>query len=94
MTPEQEERRGEDARRILDEAIYKESWTAVRENIVAKLEQRDLKPDDREHLNHLLVAIGLAKKYLEQVLLSGTMAAMETERKRTLAERVRDRLAA
>lgn len=89
MNLEQDERRGEDARQILEHPLYKEAWAAMRENIVAKLEQGALKEDERKMWNDLLIVHGKARKYLENVLTTGTMAAMEMEKQRSLAERAR-----
>ncbi len=88
MDAKQEEMRGEEARRILDAPIYQEAWAQLRENIVRRLEQPEVPAAERELMNNLLIAHRKAKQYMEQVLVTGTMAAMEQERKRTLAERV------
>ena len=88
MTGHNEEARGEEARRILDAAIYKEAWTAIRDRIIGQLELADTEGPKRQRLNDLLVAHRKAKQYMEQVLMSGTLAAQEIERQRTLKERI------
>lgn len=94
MSPEQEERRGLEAQQVLQNGIYKEAYQAIRDNIVTQLSLADLADDRRKRLNDLLVALGKVEGYMRQVMVSGTMAAQEIERQRTLAERVRGRFRA
>ena len=94
MSPEQEERRGLEAQQVLQNGIYKEAYQAIRDNIVTQLSLADLADDRRKRLNDLLVALGKVEGYMRQVMVSGTMAAQEIERQRTLAERVRGRVRA
>ena len=92
LSLQQEEARGEEARRILESPIYLEAWQAIRDRIVAQLESADLSDDKRAKLNDLLIANSKAQKYLSNVLVTGTMAAMEINRKQTLAERAQDKM--
>lgn len=93
MSPEQEERRGLEAQQVLQNGIYKEAYSAIRDNIVTQLSLADLADERRKRLNDLLVALGKVEGYMRQVMVSGTMAAQEIERQRSLAERVRSRFA-
>lgn len=93
MSPQEEERRGLEAQVVLENGIYKESYKVIRDNIVAQLSLADLADDKRQRLNNLLVALAKVEQYMKQVMVSGTMAAMQIERERTLAERVRSRFA-
>ena len=88
MDPIQEERRGEDAKRILNEPVYQEAFAALEQRWVNELAQQDIDPKRAEYLRTLLVAGRRHKQYMEQVMVSGTLAAMELERKRTLRERM------
>jgi len=88
MGPQHTERRGEEARQLLENELYKEAWQMVRERIILSLENQNLAQDDRKHLNNVLVGLRDARRYLEQVMVSGTLAAKELERKRTMAERL------
>jgi len=88
MDLQTQERRGEDAKRLLNEDLFKEAWQMVRERIVLMLEHPNTPPAERERLNHALVGLRDAKRYVEQVMATGTMVAMEIERKRTIAERL------
>ena len=92
MTPEQEERRGHEAQSVLQNGIYKEAYQAIRDNIITQLSLADLADDRRKRLNDLLVALGKVDTYMRQVMLSGTMAAQQLERDRTLAERMAERI--
>jgi len=89
MTPEQEERRGNEARALLNNAIYKEAYTAIRERLVGQLSLADLPEDTRAKCNTLLVALATVHRYFEQTMLTGQMAEIETQRKKTLRERIR-----
>jgi hypothetical protein len=66
-----EERRGEEARRILESDIYKEAYAQVEANIVARLAQADTKAEDAETLRQLLIALRKVRIYMEQVLNTG-----------------------
>jgi len=91
MTPEQEERRGEEARVVLDNPIYREAFAQIEANIVAKMALQATTAAEAEELRRLMIALRKVRTYLEQVLTTGTMAAMEEERKRNWAQRMTDR---
>lgn len=88
MDEQQQERRGEEARRILNDPIYQESWAALRETLTKRLESELLTPEQRLEIVDLLRANRKARLYMEQVLATGTMAAAEQERKRSLRDRL------
>lgn len=88
MTPQEEERRGVEAKYILDNAIYREAYDTIRSNIVSQLSLADTPDDKRARLNNLLIALSKIEQYMKQIMASGTMAAMQIERDRTLAERL------
>lgn len=90
MTIEQDERRGEDARQVLDSPVYKEAYAQIEANIVNKLALQGTGNDEANDLRRLLIALRRVRGYMEQVATTGTMAAMELERKRTLRERAQD----
>lgn len=77
-----------EAQSVLQNGIYKEAYIAIRDNIVSQLCLADLDPERRKKLNDLLVALAKVEGYMKQVMVSGTMAAMEQERKRTLSDRI------
>jgi hypothetical protein len=86
----QEESRGEEARRLLDSALLKEAYNVIESNIVSKLALAATTDEQAKELRALLIALHKVRKYLENVLTTGTMAALEIERKRTLGERAAD----
>jgi len=85
---QEQERRGEEARRILNDPIYREAWGALRETLTKRLESEPLTAQQRLEIVDLLIANRKARVYMEQVLVTGTFAAAEQERKRTLRERL------
>lgn len=91
MTPDQEERRGEDARIVLESAIYKEAFAQIEANIVAKMALQATTAAEAEELRRLMIALRKVRTYMERVMTTGTMAAMEEERKRNWAQRMTDR---
>ena len=88
MDLEQDERRGMEAQSVLQNGIYKESYKVIRDNIVSQLSLADTPDDRRKRLNDLLIALGKVEGYLRQVMTTGTMAAIEQERRRSLTDRV------
>lgn len=94
MTPDEEIRRGRRARNVLDDEVYREAYEAVRDRIVSQLSLAETVDDKRERLNSLLVALATVQRYMEQVMLTGKMAAEQIERDRKFSERVLDRIKA
>jgi hypothetical protein len=92
MTPEEEIARGRNAKRVLDDAMYQEAYSIVRERIVSQLSQAETVGEKRDRLNSLLVALSTVQRYMEQVALGGRMAAEQIERDRTMGERIGERL--
>lgn len=92
MTPDEEIRRGRHARNVLDDEVYREAYDAVRDRIVSQLSLAETVGDKRERLNTLLVALATVQRYMEQVMLTGKMAAEQIERDKRFAERVMDRV--
>jgi len=94
MSLELEERRGREAAQVMANALYKEAFAVIQDRIVSQLALADTPDDRRKRLNDLLIALNKVQQYLQQVMTSGVMAAQEIERKRTFAERIKDRFAA
>ena len=89
MTPEQEIERARNAKRVLDDAMYQEAYSAIRERIVGQLSLVELDPAKRQRLNDLLVSLATVQKYMENVVIGGKVAAQDIERKRTFGETLR-----
>lgn len=92
MTPDEEIRRGRHARNVLEDEVYREAYDAVRDRIVSQLSLAETVGDKRERLNTLLVALATVQRYMEQVMLTGKMAAEQIERDKRFTERVIDRV--
>lgn len=84
------EAKGEEARRILHSDVYKEAYTQVEANIVAQMAQASTKAEDAESLRQLLIALRKVRVYMEQVMNTGTMAALD-KRKATITDLLRRR---
>ena len=85
MNLEQEERRGEEAKYLLLNPLLVEAFATIESRIVDQLSQADTGAERRARLNDLLIANRKVRQYLEQVVATGTMAAMERE---SIASRV------
>lgn len=87
MTPEDERRRGEDARRVLAEPVYKEAWQAYEKRLLDELASAARTEDEVRTLRGLLIASRKARAHLERIMAEGNMAAanialIEKQRKR------------
>lgn len=89
MTPEQEIERARNAKRVLDDAMYQEAYSAVRERLVQQLTLAETYGERRERLNNLLVALSQVQRYMQNVMEGGKIAAQEIEHRRTMGERLR-----
>jgi hypothetical protein len=92
MAPDDEMQRGHNAARILNDGMYQEAFSAVRDRLVSLLETAELDKEKRQRVNDLLVALRQTRRYLESVMQTGKMAAEQIERNRNFGERVRDTL--
>ena len=86
MSPDQEIRRGLEARQLLESPIYREAYQTIRDNIVTQLSLADTPDDKRQRLNNLLIALSKVEQYMNQVMTSGKM--VEIERERSLSDRI------
>ena len=94
MNAEDEQRRGARAQQVLGHEIYTEAYTALRERLITMLEMADISAEKRQRLNDLLVAQAQHRRYMEQIVVGGRMAAEQVERDRTFAARVMHRVRA
>lgn len=88
MSPEEEVSRAAKAQRVLSDDMYNEAYSVIRDRIVQQLSQAETAGEKRERLNALLVSLETVRRYMEQVVISGKMAAQQIERDRTFSERV------
>lgn len=92
MTPDDEITRGNQARAVLSDKMYQESWSAVEEQLVKLLRQVDIDPEKERRVLYTLKGLSSARRYLESVMQSGKMAAATIEQDRKFAERVMDKI--
>jgi len=85
-----DEKRGEEARRILESDMYKEAYRQVEANVVARMAQASTPPAEAESLRQLLIALRKVRTYMEQVLQTGTMQAL-VEKQSTISNLLRRR---
>ena len=76
-----EEMRGESARQVLENPIYKEAYKIIEDRLINELAMIEIKPERAEYLRQILAVGRKHRQYLEQVLMSGKMAGIESERK-------------
>lgn len=92
MTPDDEILRGNQARLILQDKMYAESWAVVEQRLITLLKQVDIEPAKERRVLDALKGLHTARKYLETVMETGKMAAQTIERDRTFTERMKDRV--
>lgn len=88
MNLDLDERRGEEAQRVLKAPIYKEAFTVIEDRLIGQLAVIEILPARAEYLRQLLVANRKIKAYLEQVMVTGQMA----EQQKSMMERVKDKV--
>lgn len=85
MEHDEKVRRGQEAKRVLEHPLYLEAQREIRERLVSELEKAEITPERVAHLQHLLAAGALYRRYLERVVNEGKAAAVE------LAEQKKER---
>ena len=74
--------RGNDAKRVLDEPLLKEAFEAVETALFAEIKRVDISNAGKQKdLITCLQLLGKVKGYIESVVMTGQMAAIEDERK-------------
>lgn len=85
MDHEKDIDRGAQAERILNDPLYADAWTKVRQALLDKFEASPVRDTEgREHLFKMLKALNDAKGCLEQVMRDGKVALHLREEKRRL----------
>lgn len=87
MNLDLDERRGEEAHRVLSSDVYKEAFALIEERLISQLAVVEIPKERAEYLRQLLVANRKIRAYLEQVMTTGRMAAEH----RTLLERAKEK---
>lgn len=81
MTPQEELRRGELARQVIENEIYTEAWKSVREGIISAWESAPIR--DKEGQNELKLMLKLlndVRRNVETAMNTGKMAKIQIER--------------
>lgn len=81
MTPDEELRRGEQARQVIENEIYAEAWKSVRDGIISAWESAPIR--DKEGQNELKLMLKLltdVRRNIETVMNTGKMAKIQIER--------------
>ncbi len=87
MNLDLDERRGEEAHRVISSAIYKEAFATIEDRLIGQLAVIEVTKERAEYLRQLLVANRKIRAYLEQVMVTGQMA----EQQKGLMERMKDK---
>ena len=78
METGEEIRRGEQAQRILDDPLYKESVSLIRENLLNELTQTQVRDNEGREILYLLIrSLDTIQIHLQSVLETGQMATMK-----------------
>ena len=83
MSLSNEARRGDEARKILDNAVYKEAWSAYQDVLVRLLASADTPKDKADELRALLIGSHKARAHMERIMREGAYAAAQIEQENT-----------
>jgi len=87
MNLEHDEARGFEAQSILQSKLYQEAFAHIEQTLIGQLSTVELSDDRAKYLRGLLIANRKVRGYLEQVMLTGRMAAEQ----KNLMERMKDK---
>lgn len=79
MSPQEIAIRGEDAKRILQHAVFKEAWTSYEQRLVNEIANADRTEEQVRHLRALLIGARKARAHLERIVSEGAHVAKELE---------------
>lgn len=85
MSLDQDIGRGQEANRILQSEIYRESFAEIERRLLNELAVIEIQPARAEYLRQLIVANRKIRMYLEQVMVTGQLS----EQQQSLMERVK-----
>lgn len=90
MSPEREKARADEAKHLLEHPLLVEAFQAIESRLVDQLAVAELTPERRDRLQTLLASGRLYRKYLENVVAGGALAAaqIEQDKQRSLAARI------
>jgi hypothetical protein len=91
MTPDDEMRRGHNAARILNDALYKEAWDLLERRLLQLVKMADIDAEKERRAVFMLKVLDPVRRHFESVLQGGEMAAKQIEQdKKTWGERVKE----
>lgn len=81
MTTDDELKRGEQARQVVENEIYIEAWQGVRDTLIRKWEACPIRDKEGQHeLKLMLKLLTDVRRNIETVMQTGQMAKIEIER--------------
>lgn len=87
MTPEEEIRRGHEAKQLLANPLLLEAYREIEQRLLDQLAQVEITKERAEYLRTLIVAGRKHRKYLEVVVFGGKQAAQTLEQQSSLRDR-------
>lgn len=88
MNLDLDQRRGEEAHRVISSDVYKEAFALIEERIISQLAIVEITKERAEYLRTLLVAGRKYRSLLEQVMVTGQMA----EQQKSLMEKIKEKV--
>ena len=89
MTSEDELKRGEQARQIVENEIYVQSWQQVRDGILSAWESSPIRDKEGQHeLKLMLKLLTDVRRNIETVMQTGQMAKIQIERESVFKQTV------
>ena len=79
MNLDEERRRGNKAKAILEDEVYREAWGAYEARLLEELANADRSEDQAKQLRALLISARKARAHLERIMRDGQVAAHELE---------------
>lgn len=90
MNPEV--RRGEEAKRLMNEPLLQEAFTKIEAAILESMKRADVGASDaHRNLIVTLQLLGKVKRHIQTVIETGQMAALEEEKRKNWTDRFRKR---
>lgn len=75
MSKADDVRRGEEARQVLSAQVYKDSWLAYEQILIALLASADTSKDKAAEVRSWLIGARKARAHLERIMAEGQFAA-------------------
>lgn len=90
MTTAEDRKRGAEAQQVLENPVYREAWTAIRDRLVSDLAAMEIAPERLARLQMMLALTYRLEAHFKRVIGEGAHAAqalsLEEQRKRRLRD--------